>query len=239
MKKITSKKITAKKITYWLLGETAARTSIGVWNRLWGLPTESGGKIAEKVAQESIQSMQQSIAQLTNAVAKVVAAYELAKQQHNQKLKEFHQAEKQAQQAYSQGNQERARLAMTKAISIEKILPQLSDRVAQAEATMNKAKAKLRRETERLEAYKLEMANLETITLINQAMAEIGEITSEFDLESARSQFENIKDSIEQRAFIEEAKASLAENPSEAFEAEINSLSLDAEIERRLKNLEQ
>ncbi len=74
------KKITAKKITYWLLGSTAGSTSVAAWKWLWGLPVESGGKIAEKVAQESINSMQESVAQLTNAVAKVVAAYQLTQE---------------------------------------------------------------------------------------------------------------------------------------------------------------
>ena len=48
------KKITSKKVTYWLLGETAGRTSVATWKWLWGLPVESGGKIAENVAKESV-----------------------------------------------------------------------------------------------------------------------------------------------------------------------------------------
>ena len=231
------KKITPKKVTYWLLGETAGRTSVAVWKRLWGLPVEQGGMVAQKVAEESIISMQESIAQLTNAVAKVVSTYNLAQQQYNNKLEEFHQAEKQAQLAHSKGNEDAARLAITKAIAIEKILPQLSERVETAEITMNKAKAKLKRETERLEAYKLELENLESLTLVNQAMAEMGGITSELDLESARSQFADAKNGIEKRALIDEAKAELAENPSEALADEIDALSLEAEIEKRFKSL--
>ncbi len=231
------KKITPKKVTYWLLGETAGRTSVAVWKRLWGLPVEQGGMVAQKVAEESIISMQESIAQLTNAVAKVVSTYNLAQQQYNNKLEEFHQAEKQAQLAHSKGNEDAARLAITKAIAIEKILPQLSERVETAEITMNKAKAKLKRETERLEAYKLELENLESLTLVNQAMAEMGGITSELDLDSARSQFADAKNGIEKRALIDEAKAELAENPSEALADEIDALSLEAEIEKRFKSL--
>ena len=231
------KKITPKKVTYWLLGETAGRTSVAIWKRLWGLPVEQGGMVAQKVAEESIISMQESIAQLTNAVAKVVSTYNLAQQQYNNKLEEFHQAEKQAQLAHSKGNEGAARLAITKVIAIEKILPQLSERVETAEITMNKAKAKLKRETERLEAYKLELENLESLTLVNQAMAEMGGITSELDLDSARSQFADAKNGIEKRALIDEAKAELAENPSEALADEIDALSLEAEIEKRFKSL--
>ncbi len=231
------KKITPKKVTYWLLGETAGRTSVAVWKRLWGLPIEQGGVVAQKVAAESIISMQESIAQLSNAVAKVVSTYNLAQQQYNNKLGEFHQAEKQAQLAYSKGNEDAARLAITKAIAIEKILPQLSERVETAQITMNKAKAKLKRETERLEAYKLELENLESLTVVNQAMAEMGQFTNELDLDSAQSQFADAKNGIEKRALLDEAKAELGENPSEALADEIDALSLEAEIEKRFKSL--
>lgn len=231
------KKITPKKVAYWLLGETAGRTSVAVWKRLWGMPVEAGGKIAEQVARESIESMQVSIAQLSNGVAKVVATYTLAQQQYNNKLGDFHQAEKQAQLAHNKGNEEAARLAITKAIAIEKILPQLSERVETAQITMNKAKTKLKRETERLEAYKLDLENLESLTLVNQAMAEMGGISTELGLDTARSQFTDAKNGIEKRALLEEAKAELAENPNEVLADEIDALSLEAEIEKRFKSL--
>ena len=221
------------------MGETAGRTSVAVWKRLWGMPVEAGGKVAHKVAQESIASMQESIAQLSTAVAKVVSTYNLAQQQYNNKLESRQEAEKQAQLAYSKGNEAAARLALTKAIAIEKILPQLSERVATAEMTMNKAKAKLKRETEKLEAYKLELENLESLTLVNQAMAEMGGISTEFGLDSARSHFSEAKNGIEKKALLEEAKAELAENPNEVLADEIDALSLEAEIEQRFKRLNQ
>ena len=230
-------KITPKKVTYWLLGETAGRTSVALWKRLWGMPVEAGGKVAQKVAQESIASMQESIAQLSTAVAKVVSTYNLAQQQYNNKLQDFQEAEKQAQLAHSKGNEDAARLAITKAIAVEKILPQLKERVETAQLTMNKAKAKLKRETEKLEAYKLELENLESLTLVNQAMAEMGGISSEWDLDSARSHFSEAKNSIEKKALLEEAKAELAENPNEILADEIDALSLEAEIEKRFKRL--
>lgn len=231
------KQVNAKKITYWLLGETAGRTSVAVWKRLWGMPVEAGGKVAQKVAQESIASMQGSIAQLSTAVAKIVSTYNLAQQQYNNKLKDRHEAERQAQLAHSKGNEEAARLAITKAIAIEKILPQLSERVETAQVTMNKAKAKLKRETQKLEAYKLELENLESLTLVNQAMAEMGGIYTEFSFDSARSHFTEAKNGIEKKALLEEAKAELAENPNDVLADEINALSLEAEIEKRFKSL--
>ena len=231
------KPINTKRITYWLLGDTAGRTSVAIWKYLWGIPIEGGGKIAQKVAQESIASMQESISQLSHAVAKVVSTHNLAQQQYDNKLKEYQEAERQARLAHSNGHEDAARLAITKAIAIDKILPQLRERVEATKITTNKAKAKLKREIEKLEAYKLELENLESLTLVNQAMAEIDGISDEWGFDSARSQFAAVKNSIEKKALLEEAKVELAENPNEIIAGEIDALSLEAEIEKRFKSL--
>ena len=122
------KKIILKRFIYWLLGETAERTLVGTWKWAWGLPVKPRGKIAQKVAQESLQSMQQSIAQLTEGVSKVVAGYKLTQERYDKKQREFQEAEL----AYRRGDEEAARLLITKAIAIEKIMPQLKQQVEQA-----------------------------------------------------------------------------------------------------------
>lgn len=231
------KKITSKKAAYWLLGETAGRTSVAAWKWLWGLPVESGGKIARNVAQDSVSSMQEFLVELRDAVAKISAAYSIAKRQYQLKLDELQQAEQQAV-ANRNSNEDAARLALAKAIAIEKILPQLRDRVDEAETRRHQARKKLKRETEKLEAYKLEMNNLETLSKINGAMAEINKISTDFNLNSARSQFSEAKDGIERKAMLETAKAELGENSAEEMEAEVELLSLEAEIDRRLENLQ-
>lgn len=40
-----------KKAIYWVMGERAGRTIVGTWNWLWGMPVESGGKVAVAVAE--------------------------------------------------------------------------------------------------------------------------------------------------------------------------------------------
>ncbi|MGB3208711.1 MAG: PspA/IM30 family protein [Crinalium sp.] len=232
-------KIALKKIFYWFTGETAGRSAVGIWKWLWGIPVEPGGKIAEKVAQESLQSMQQSVVQLTSAVARVVAAYQQAQEKYRKKQEEYYQAERQAQLAYRQGHEEAARLAMTKAIVIEKILPQLQQQVAKAETLMIAAKEKLSREREKVESYKLEMGNLQAMSEMNQAMKDIFDITTELDIENARSQFTEAQNAIQGKYLRENAKAELAENPADKLETQLNNLTLDEEINRRLKSLQQ
>ncbi|MEO1672715.1 MAG: hypothetical protein AAFR77_18375, partial [Cyanobacteria bacterium J06631_2] len=85
--------------------------------------------------------------------------------------------------------------------------------------------------------YKLELENLESLTLVNQAMAEMSGISTEFGLDSAQRHFTEAKNGIEKKALLEEAKAELTENPNEVLADEIDALSLEAEIEKRFKSL--
>ena len=63
----------------WLMGDRAGRVIVGSWRWLWGLPVESGGKVAVAVAEESLQSMQGLVQQLAKAVAQQVGADDRAR----------------------------------------------------------------------------------------------------------------------------------------------------------------
>lgn len=79
------KKLTPKALIFWLIGDKAGNSLVAIWNWLWGIPIESGGKIAVESARESLESMQKSLAELTESVAKVVAAQQSAQAQYEAK----------------------------------------------------------------------------------------------------------------------------------------------------------
>jgi phage shock protein A len=228
-----------KYFIYWLIGERAGRSLVGIWHWLWGIPVESGGKIAVEVARESIESMQRSIAQLTESVATVVAAYEKAKRKYEIKYGEFKQAEQQALIAHQQGNEEAARLAMSKAIVIERLLPKITEQVAQAEKVVLASKEKLNREREKLELYQTEMQNLTAIAEINEALATIAKIDSSLNLDSARYQFESAQTAIEGKYLKVNAQTELSESHIEQMQSDLDRLVLDDEITRRFAQINE
>jgi phage shock protein A len=226
-----------KKVIYWLMGEKAGRTIVGTWNWLWGIPVDSGGQVAVEVAEESLRSMQESVQKLAEAVSMQVAAYQRAKQKYEGKVKEIQLAEGQAMTAQRNGNEEAARLAMTRVVQIEKLLPQLEEQVKQAEQYVNASKDKLNRERQKLEAYKTDMQNIKDMAEVNQALETMAKVNSDLNIDSARSQFETAKSAVERRNLQTSALVEISENPAEKLNADIEKMTLDDEVARRLQML--
>jgi phage shock protein A len=227
-----------QKFVYWLFGEKAGRTMVGTWNWLWGIPVESGGKVAVSVAEESLRSMQESVQKLAAAVALQVGSYERAKKKYEEKANELKNFERQAALAQQSGNTDAARLAMTKAIQIEQLLPQLEAQVNQAEQFVNASKDKLNRERTKLEQYKTDMENMKDLAEINSALESIAKVNNEFDIGSARSSFESAKNAVSGRHLRSTAMAELSENPNEKLAADLEQMTIDDEVDRRLQMLE-
>ncbi len=226
-----------KKAIYWLMGDRAGRTIVGTWNWLWGMPVESGGKVAVAVAEESLESMQEAVQKLAQAVAMQEGSYKTAKNKYETKVKELQTFEQQAGIANRSGNQEAARMAMTKVIQTEQILPKLEEMVLQAEQAVKASKDKLNRERMKLEAYKADMQNMKDMAEVNAALEQIAKVNNEFDIGSAKNDFENAKNAVERRNMGAKALAEISENPAEKLQAEIENMTLDDEVARRLERM--
>jgi phage shock protein A len=223
-----------KKFVYWLMGERAGRVVVGSWNWLWGRPVEAGGKVAVAVAEESLISMQESVQKLAKAVAMQVGAYERAQSKYQQKIDELKTFEQQARLAQRAGQDDGARLAMSRAIQIEKLLPSLEQQVQQAAAFVGSSKDKLNRERIKLEQYKSDMQNIKDLAEVNAALESIAKVNNDFDIGSARSSF----NAVEGRHRTSTALAELSENPQEKLAADLDQLTLDDQVSLRLQALE-
>jgi phage shock protein A len=190
------------------------------------------------VAEESLQSMQESVQQLAKAVAQQVGAYERARTKYRDKVDELRAYEQQALLAQRAGQDDGARLAMSRAIQIEKLLPALDQQVQQAGTFVEASKHKLNRERIKLEQYKTDMQNIKDLAEVNAALESIAKVNNEFDIGSARSSFEAAKNAVEGRNMSNAALAELSDNPHEKLAADLDQLSLDDQVSQRLKALE-
>lgn len=223
-----------KGFIYGLLGERAGRVVVSFWNWLWGKPVEAGGDVSVRVAEEALRDIQSSVQRLTQAVATQVSAYRRAQQLFQQKVKEYQTCEQQALLAKQQGRLDLARQAMSKALSVEQILPELEDRVQKAEAYATAARSRLAKEQLQLEAYKSRLQNLKDLNEVNNALAEMAKVSSEFNIDSARSQFEDASNAVQRKQLQVEALNELSESPAQKADEALQAMSLDAELERRL-----
>jgi phage shock protein A len=190
------------------------------------------------VAEESLHSMQESVQQLAKAVAQQVGAYERARTKYRDKVDELRAYEQQALLAQRAGQDDGARLAMSRAIQIEKLLPALDQQVQQAGTFVEASKHKLNRERIKLEQYKTDMQNIKDLAEVNAALESIAKVNNEFDIGSARSSFEAAKNAVEGRNMSNAALAELSDNPHEKLAADLDQLSLDDQVSQRLKALE-
>jgi phage shock protein A len=178
--------------------------------------------------------MEQAIAELVKSVAKIDAAHKSALAKYGEKKNEHTELLQQVAIAHQKGHQEMARLAMAKAIAVEKILPVMQERVQRVENLLETAKAKLRKEQNKLEIYKLEMSNLQAMGSINEALSSINDFNGGLDLGEAIGTFDDSKEAIAGRYHTENARMELSENPIEKTGRELDELTLDEEINRRL-----
>jgi phage shock protein A len=230
--------MTLKPLIYCFFGDRTGRVLSGIWNWLWGIPVETGGKISVEVAQESLISMQASVMKFTKSVAEISASYQRAKLKYESKQREFEEAQNQAIRAHQLGNEAAARLAMGKAIAIEQLLPQFAQQVAQAEQVLKQQQDRLNREQLRLETYKVDLHNLKDIQEVSAALGAIAKAQTTLDMGSARSQFEDAKSAVQNRYLKANAFAELSENPAEKLTHDLEKMTLDDEISHRLKQLQ-
>jgi phage shock protein A len=82
------------------------------------------------------------------------------------------------------------------------------------------------------------MENMKDLAEINSALESIAQVNNEFDIGSARSSFESAKNAVEGRHLRSNAMAELSENPNEKLAADLDQMTIDDEVSRRLQMLE-
>ncbi len=226
-----------RKVIYGIFGQRAGSVIVGSWNWLFGLPVEQGGASAVRVAEESLRTMEESVQKLTEAVATQVAAYQRAEQKYLLKVKEYQSLENKAKLAAQQGNAEAARLAMSRAIEVEKVLGALKQNVEMAEQYVTVAKQKLAHEKEALAARRSELSNMKDVQEVNRALEQMTRVNNSYNIDSAKSQFEEAKSAVERRQLKVQAMGELAQDPTAQLEADLDQMMLDDEVSRRLSQL--
>lgn len=224
-----------KKFIYYLFGERAGRFIVVTWNWLWGVSEPSEQEQAVSDAEKSLAQMQESVEKLTQAVTVQVKNYQEAEKHYTNKVKEYQDLETKAKALKANGNTESARLTMIQAVQLEKILPQLKENVENAEKYVSAAKQQLMRQKEKLETYKSELANMQAIQEVNEALSQMAEVNNNYSIDAAKSQFEAAKETVNNRQMEVQAHYELSQTAGDNFDDKMEDMSLDEEVSRRLE----
>lgn len=225
-----------KKFIYYLFGERAGRFIVVTWNWLLGVSEPSEQEQAVSDAEKSLAQMQDSVEKLTQAVTVQVKNYQEAEQHYTNKVKEYQDLETKAKALKANGNTESARLTMIQAVQLEKILPQLKENVENAEKYVSAAKQQLMRQKEKLETYKSELANMQAIQEVNDALSQMAEVNNNYSIDAAKSQFEAAKETVNNRQMEVQANYELSQTAGDNFDDKMEDMSLDDEVSRRLED---
>ncbi|NJN24104.1 MAG: PspA/IM30 family protein [Acaryochloridaceae cyanobacterium RL_2_7] len=231
------KEITLKKLMQWFLGETASRTLVIWWHWLWKQGIARGDHITLEAAKDSLASMQRSVDELTRSVAQVSAVYQQAQAKYCAHQAEYDKANQQAVIALEQGNEQAARLALARAITLEKAIPNLEKMADQSRQLLKQSRQELQIEQEKLEGCRFEMGNLEAIAEMNEALSKVMKLTGGPGETSATSAFNSAGKAIKNKNLEVIAQRELSENPTAKLARELDGLSQSDAIEKRLNQL--
>lgn len=226
-------------ILKWLLGERASRAVNAGWNWLWGKAANDGGELSVAVAEESLTEMARAVQQLAEAVGMQKGAYDRALKIYQDKGKEHKQYMERAALAQSQGNNELAKMAMTKALEIEAMLPSAETAVNQAKALLDQSMSRLDDQRRRLEANKAQLSNMRDMAQINAALQQVANTSSEFNLSGAQSDFDKARQAVLNQGAKTNAVLALSEDPNARLAKQLDQLGMDEEINKRLAALNQ
>lgn len=234
-----------KKAVYWLMGERGGKATLAGWNWLWGIseeitePERDEDEDAIATAEASLKKMQQSVSQLAEATNQQYATYQREKRIYLYKVGALKRAEESAIKAEKEGRQDDAEAAISSAIHLEQLLPKIEAQVEQAEKLSKASLAKLRQERARLESYKSDLQALKNLTEVNEALSAIAETHNEQDMESARAQFEEAKNSVHTRYLEKRAYIELSVDPADPLGVDLDPVAQQQEIARRLQALKE
>lgn len=236
-----------KKAIYWLMGDRGGRITLNIWNWLWGLPSEpspeeanSSGDRTEDIianAEASLKAMQRSVNELARAVDVQTTTYHKARMLLAQKKHQVRDDEEQARRAQQQGDSQGAKLAMARAIQREQFLPDIERRVQQAEEALRTYHERLEREKMQLEAYRMDVQHLKDMADIGAALDTVAQTHNTLNLDSARSQLDRAKETLELQRLEDRALDELTAESSTSTDWE--QTIRDDEIERRLQQFDR
>lgn len=221
----------------WLMGDTIGRQMIAGWNWLWQIPlepTSATGKTSDAVALEHATQLLGSIglrvAQMQRVVERVRSITREIQRQYELKCQE-HQELIGIVLEYQRSNDPvEARLAMAKAIGIERILPELKVRWERAQEMLMNVNECHIQEQAKLSLLEIEMETIKACMAMNESMGIDRTINKFQDLTNLQDKFQNVQAEMEYRYHQMQAMSQLSQPANGMLDEPLNIQDIDDRI---------
>ncbi len=220
----------------WLMGDAVGEQMIAGWNWLWQIPptatatAKTSDDITIEHATQLLGSIGLRVTQMQRVVDRVRSITREIQRQYDLKCQE-HQELIGIVLEYQRANDSvEARLAMAKAIGIERILPELKVRLERAqEMLMNVNECHIQEQT-KLSLLEIEMETIKACMAMNESMG-IDRTMDKFqDLSNLQDKFQNVQAEMEDRYHQIQAMSQLSQPSSDVLEEPLNIQDIDDRI---------
>lgn len=225
-----------KQIMYWLLGKQAGRVIEVTWRWLWNVPLEQDAKIRGQVLDCTLAEIQQTVSELTQAVAKQQSAYTIAQKQYAQKVEEHQRLSQHAIAAQRSSNEDAVRLAASRLIQLETLLPQLAHRLQQAEQYVTASRQQLKSEQFKVEQLKQEIQTAKELDAITEILNTIYNLHNQFNPSSAENTIKQVVNLIEVQHEDAKALSEIAQHSS--LQDQLKNITQNEQFHQRLQQIQ-
>lgn len=226
-------------VVLWLMGDTLGEHVVTGWNWLWQTPDElvatakTNNELTLEHATQLLGSIALRVQQMEGAVNRVRSIAQEIQRQYDAKYQEHYQLMDTVLQHQRSNNTVEARLAMAKAIGIERILPELKVRLERAQEMLININECHTQEQAKLSLLEIEMETIKACMEMNESMGTDRSMDKFQDLTNLQDKFQNVQSEMEDRYQQLQLMTQLSQPATGVIEEPLNMQDIDA----RLKSL--
>ena len=192
-------------VVMWLMGDTLGEQVMTGWNWLWQTPDQpspiakTNNQLTLEHATQLLGSIALRVQQMEGAVNRVRSISREIQRQYDVKCQEHQELIGIVLEHQRSNNTVEARLAMAKAIGIERILPELKVRLERAQEMLININECHTQEQAKLSLLEIEMETIKACMAMNESMGSDRNMDKFKDLSNLQDKFQNVQAEMEDR----------------------------------------
>jgi phage shock protein A len=231
-----------KSFVLWFMGDSLGGAVINTWDWLWQMPiaetsiptAKTSDNLTLEHAQRLLSSIEMRVLEMQTAVDKVRNSTQEIQRQYEAKGQQHQELIDLVREYQRAGNTIEARLAMAKAIGIERILPELKARWENSQEMLLSINECHAQEQAKLTLLEIEMETIRACMAMSDSMGGNREIDKINELNHLQERFHDVQTEIEDRYRQIQVMSQLSPPSNCVLEEPLNIQDIDTRIQSLL-----